>query len=101
MPHHWIRIPTGTPPELVGFADDPHGYEQVVADIVIDEGGGVDGIWFDTDKAQYAYVLVQSTRGTNIDEIARRLEGSVTNLESVPERIRKLRGSSSEGPSAA
>jgi hypothetical protein len=101
VPHHWIRIPTGTPRELEGFGDDPHGYEQVVADIVLDEGGGFDGMWFDTDNSADAYVLVHGNRGTKVDEIARRLEGTVTNLESVPERIRTQRMSPPEGPSAA
>jgi hypothetical protein len=101
VPHHWIKIPTGTPPEIEGLADDPHSYEQAVADIVLNEGGGFDGVWFDTDKSTDAYVLVHAARGTDVEEIARRLDGNVTNLESVPERIRKLRSEPPEGPSAA
>jgi hypothetical protein len=101
VPHHWIRIPTGTPPEIAGLADDPHGYEQAVADIVLDEGGGFDGVWFDTDEPQYAYVLVHGAEGKHAEAIAGRLKGKVTNLESVPERIRSLRNPPPEGPSAA
>jgi hypothetical protein len=101
VPHHWIRIPTDTPPEIEGFADNPHGYEQAVAGIVLDGGGGFDGIWYDTDKSGYAYVLVHGAGGTDVDKIARRLEGHVTNLESVPERIRRLGLAPPEGPTAA
>ena len=60
-----------------------------------------DGIWYDTDKSGYAYVLVHGAGGTDVDNIARRLEGHVTNLESVPERIRRLGLAPPEGPTAA
>jgi hypothetical protein len=96
VPKHWIIFPGGSPAELKGYENDPHGLEQEVANIVHDNGGQFDALWYGIDKdSGSAYVLVDGSKDQAV-KIANALEGEATHLESVPERYRSLRG----GPSA-
>src|SRR5262245_48261403 len=56
MPHHWIRISTGTPVRLEGLRD-PKEFDAALRRIVSECGGEAVNVFFDRD-ANAAYVLV-------------------------------------------
>ena len=57
MPHHWIRISTGTPPRLRDRVANPPEFDREVRKIVSECGGEAVNVFFDGD-AKVAYVLV-------------------------------------------
>jgi len=57
MPHHWIRISTGTPRRLEELGRNPKDFDAAVRKIVHDCGGETVNVFFDRD-ARAAYVLV-------------------------------------------
>jgi hypothetical protein len=57
MPHHWIRISTGTPRRLEELGRSPKEFDSALREIVTRCGGEAVNVFFDRD-ARAAYVLV-------------------------------------------
>jgi hypothetical protein len=57
MPHHWIRISTGTPPRLRDHVRNPPEFDRELRKIVTECGGEPVHVFFDAD-CRTAYVLV-------------------------------------------
>jgi hypothetical protein len=60
MPRVWLAVPTGTPPELERFRDDPEGLVAFVKRVVEDEEVGAQllDLHFDVGRP-VAYALVE------------------------------------------
>lgn len=57
MPHHWVRISTGTPERLQDVGRNPQELDRELRRIVSECGGEAVNVFFDAD-ARAAYVLV-------------------------------------------
>ena len=57
MPHHWIRVSTGTPGRLRDRVRNPTDFDRELRKIVSECGGEAVNVFFDGD-ARAAYVLV-------------------------------------------
>ena len=62
MPHHWIRVSTGTPGRLRDYVRDPTAFDRKLREIVAECNGEAVQVFFDAD-ARAAYVLVDGNRG--------------------------------------
>jgi hypothetical protein len=92
VPVHWIRMPSpdGTPENIAEFRNNPHGFEQWVWWIVTSRGGSFSAVYFNARSKTDAYVLFDSNDATDVDGIVEELQGTRTDLETVPEHHRNL-----------
>jgi hypothetical protein len=65
LPRKWLRVPTGTPPELEQFVDDPQGLKEYVQNVLTRAQGSQEAqielieVYFEVGRP-VAHVLVKN-----------------------------------------
>ena len=90
MPHHWIRISTGTPARLRDHVGNAPAFDRELRAIVSECNGKTVDVFFDDDAAA-AYVLVDGNASLfDLDRLDRELDDPKTfrvDLLTVRERV--------------